>query len=90
MTSSIIYSLLWILTQDIEEGSDVIYHFLLTAEACTQLTHHVIGFYDVYCMAIVVVMTESGAASMRRNDVTFNHCVVSMTFVPKQFEFLAS
>ena len=87
---STISSSLWILTQDIEEGSDVIYHFLLTAEACTQLTHHVIGFYDVYCIAMVVVMTESGPASMRRYDVTFNHCVVSKAFVSKQFEFLAS
>ena len=78
------------LTQHVQEGSDIINHFLLTTEACSQLTHQVIGFYDVYCIATVVAVTERCTASMRRYDVTFNHCVVSKTFVPKQFEFLAT
>ena len=88
--SSTISSSLLILTQDIQEGSDVMKHFLITTETCIQLTHHVIGFYDVDCIATAIVMTERYATSMRRYDVTFNHCVVSKTFVPKQFEFLAT
>ena len=78
------------LTQNIQEGSDVMNHFFLTAEACSQLTNYLICFYDVDCIATVVVITERCAASMRRYDVTFNHCDVSKTFVMKQFVFLAS
>ena len=79
-----------LLTQYIEKRSDVNNHFLLTAETCTQLTHHFIGLYDVDCIATLVIMTEGCAASMRRYGMTFNHCDVSKAFVPETFVFLTS